>query len=137
MIGRNYVVAWTTQLEYSDRCKYVDTYETFENRQEAERKLARLEKRRATRQTLREARRMKDEVAQQIAQIDDDRMHSLRPTHQIPPNWRCVHIGKKRDFYKVVACTDNSFVSVYDGKTEYVLGREMTTVVGRNVHSVE
>lgn len=107
------------------------------NRLEAERKLARLEKRRATRQTLREARRMKDEVAQQIAQIDDDRMHSLRPTHQIPPNWRCVHIGKKRDFYKVVACTDNSFVSVYDGKTEYVLGREMTTVVGRNVHSVE
>lgn len=42
MIGRNYVVAWTTQLEYSDSCKYVDTYETFENRQEAERKLAEL-----------------------------------------------------------------------------------------------
>lgn len=94
------------------------------NRLTAEKKLARLERRRATRQTVKEALRLKDEVAQHIAQIDHDRAKSLRPTHQIPHNWRCVHIPERREFYKVVACTDKTFVSVYDGKTEYVLGKD-------------
>ena len=95
------------------------------NRLAAEKKLARLERRRVTRQTVKDAWRLKDEVAQHVAQIEDDRAHSLRPTHQIPNNWKCVHIPEKREFYKVVACTDETFVSVYDGKTEYVLGREV------------
>ena len=50
MIGRNYVVAWTTQVENpdyhpdidSDGCLYIDTYHTFDNREQAERKLAEL-----------------------------------------------------------------------------------------------
>lgn len=106
------------------------------NRLAAEKKLARLERRRVTRRTVADAVRLKEEVARQIAQIDDDRAHAMRPTHQIPNNWKCVHIPAKRDFFKVVACTDKTFVSVYDGKTEYVLGeapaRGLGTGGGRN-----
>jgi hypothetical protein len=67
--------------------------------------------------------RLKDEVARQIAQIEDDRAHAVRPTHQIPNNWRCVHFETPVILYKVVACVNDAFVSVYDGKTTYELGR--------------
>jgi hypothetical protein len=91
-------------------------------RRAAEMRLTKVERGRTTRRAVAKALLLKDEVAAQIAQLDDDRIRSLRPSHQIPHNWKCVHIAERQDFYKVVACTDKTFVSVYDGKTEYVLG---------------
>lgn len=93
------------------------------SRIEAERRLAAIERKRARVAIVETAGRLKDEVARQIAQVDDDRAHSVRPTYQIPPNWKCAHLPRPTEFYKVVACVDDKLVSIYDGVTEYVLGR--------------
>jgi hypothetical protein len=69
-------------------------------------------------------RRLKHEVATQIAQIVDDRAFSTRPTFQIPNNWRCVHFPTPRVLFKVVACVDNKFVSIFAGvNTTYEIGK--------------
>jgi hypothetical protein len=47
----------------------------------------------------------------------------VRPLRWIPSNWRCVHVAPRTVVYKVVACTNSTFVSVFDGVSEYVLGR--------------
>ena len=89
----------------------------------AEARLASVERARARRALVETTARLKDEVARQIAQIEDDRAHATRPTHQIPNNWRCAHIETPITLYKVVACVGDAFVSVYDGRTTYELGR--------------
>ena len=89
----------------------------------AEARLASVERARARRAVAETTTRLKDEVARQIAQIEDDRAHATRPTHQIPSNWRCAHMETPRIMYKVVACVGDAFVSVYDGRTTYELGR--------------
>ena len=78
----------------------------------AEARLASVERARARRAVAETTTRLKDEVARQIAQIEDDRAHATRPTHQIPSNWRCAHIDTPRTLYKVVACVGDAFVSV-------------------------
>ena len=92
------------------------------SRLRAERKLAAIERRRSVREAKKSIRVMKDEVAKQIAQIVEDRAIATRPTYQIPPNWKATHIERPQAFYKVVACKDDKFVSVYDGETEFALG---------------
>ena len=96
----------------------------------AERKLAAIARRRARAAVGETASRLKDEVAKQVAQIDDDRAYAVRPTFQIPPNWKCTHLNAPTEFYKVVACVNERFVSVYDGATEYELGRWYQTKRG-------
>ena len=92
------------------------------SRLRAERKLA-AERRRSVREAKKSIRVMKDEVAKQIAQIVEDRAFATRPTYQILPNWKATHIERPQAFYKVVACKDDKFVSVYDGETEFALGK--------------
>ena len=99
-------------------------------RQAAERKLARFERQRAVRETSRELERLKDECAKQIAQIDDDRAHSLRPSWQLPPGFKCVHFAGQGEFYCVVACKGDAFVSVVDGETSFRLGSTLLTKRG-------
>ena len=89
----------------------------------AERRLASVERQRARRAVSETAARLKDEVAHQIAQICDDRAYGTRPTFQIPNNWRCTHFPERTIMYKVVACVNDTFVSVYDGNTVYELGK--------------
>ena len=96
----------------------------------AERKLAAIARRRARAAVGETASRLKDEVAKQVAQIDDDRAYAVRPTFQIPANWKCTHLNAPTEFYKVVACVNERFVSVYDGATEYELGRWYQTKRG-------
>jgi RNase P protein component len=96
----------------------------------AERKFAAIARRRARAAVGETASRLKDEVAKQVAQIDDDRAYAVRPTFQIPPNWKCTHLNAPTEFYKVVACVNERFVSVYDGATEYELGRWYQTKRG-------
>ena len=100
------------------------------SRLRAERKLAAIERRRSVREAKKSIRVMKDEVANQIAQIVEDRAFATRPTYQIPPNWKATHIERPQAFYKVVACKDDKFVSVYDGETEFALGKTYKTQRG-------
>ena len=69
-------------------------------------------------------------VQGKIEQLQRKRLLNLYPTLYVPPGWQPAVLEPPAVMFKVVAAAGGSFWSVYDGSTEYRVGKTTHTKHG-------
>mmetsp|Transcript_31675 Transcript_31675/g.69228 ORF Transcript_31675/g.69228 Transcript_31675/m.69228 type:complete len:208 (+) Transcript_31675:181-804(+) len=78
-------------------------------------------------------RQLKSEVENDTTRLQQQRHELIKPTRRLflPDKWTAIRLSKPQDFYKTVAASDlGMLVSVFDGNTQYNLGRTLTAKRG-------
>ena len=67
--------------------------------------------------------KLQEGLAEECERMEEEHVVLLRPQAHVPRNFEPIWLAEPRTFYKVVAAVGNKLVSVFDGTTEYHLGR--------------